>query len=103
MPAVIALAARHIRADDHAIPLAERHALKVRVLSIPTNRRDRSDILMSLNDRKFERAAAVLRGVTLKRVLVRSADPGHFDANQHTTNSRFRQRVFAYLVLPGFY
>ena len=48
MPAVITLAARHIRANDHAISLAQRYSFEVRVLSIPTNRRDRSDIFMSL-------------------------------------------------------
>ena len=79
-----------------------RRAFEVRILAVSADRRSRSDILIPLNNRKFQLAAALLRGVTLKSVLVRSANPGHFHANQHTS-SRFRQRVFAYLVLPGFY
>jgi hypothetical protein len=91
------------RAHHHAISLAQLDAFEVRVLSVAADRRNRSDVLMPMNNRKFQLAAALLRGVILKRVLVRAANPGHFHANQHTPSSRFRQRVFAHLVPPGFH
>src|SRR5277367_1338668 len=91
MPTVVALAARYVRADHHAISLAQRYSIEVRILSVPADGRNRSDVLVPLNDRKFQLAAAVLRGVTLKRVLIRSADAGHRHFDQDATGSRFRQ------------
>lgn len=103
VPAVIALTAGDISADHHAIALAERYAFEVRVLPVAADRRDRAYVFMSLDDGELQRAIAVLCGVTLKRVLIRSADSGHLHFDQHATGSRVRQRIFSNLVLPGFY
>ena len=101
VPAVIALTAGDISSDHNAIALAQRYTFEVRVFPVAADRRDRADVFMSLDDRELERAIAVLSGVTLKRVFIRSADSGHFHFDQHATGSRVRQRIFPNFVLPG--
>jgi len=79
------------------------HAFEVGVRFFPTNPRDSADVFVSLNDREFQRAVAVLRGVALKRVFVRPANPGHFHFDQNASASRFRHWIFPNFVLPGSY
>ena len=75
MPAVVTLPAGNIRADYYAIALTQWNSFEVGVRPPAANRRDSADVFVSLNDWKFQCAVAVLRGVTLKGVLVRPADP----------------------------
>jgi hypothetical protein len=56
-----------------------------------------------LNDREFKRAIAVLCGVTLKSMFIRSANPGHFHFDQNAAGSGLWQRIFSYFVMTRFY
>src|SRR5579862_64288 len=103
VPAVVTLPAGNIRADYYAIALTQWDSFEVGVGFFPANRGNRADVLVSLNDGEFKRAIAVLRGVALKRVLVGSADSGHFHLDKHAPGSRLRQRIFPNFVLPGLY
>src|SRR5580704_5778792 len=77
VPAVVALAAGHIGANNDSISHPQRDSFEVGVLSVSSNRSDRSNVFVALNDREFQFSAAVLRGVALKSVFVCSADAGH--------------------------
>jgi len=101
VPAVVALAAGDVGANDHSISHPQVDSFEVGVLSVSANRSDGSDIFMALNNWKFQFPAAVLRGVTLKRVLVRSANAGHLHFDDNTTRRRFRQGIFSDLIMPG--
>ena len=100
MTAVVAFPAANVGADNDAIAHAQRDSLKVSVFAVSSDGRNRTDVLVPLDDRKFQFAAAVLRGVALKGVLVRSANTGQFHLHQNATGCRFRQRIFPDFVSP---
>ena len=83
--AVIAFAATYVCTNHNAVANFQRNSLEVRVSPVSAYRRNRSDVLVSLNYREFQLFVSILGGVTLKRVLVRAADAGHFHFHQYTT------------------
>ncbi len=103
MTAVIALAAAHVGSHHDAVAHLQRNSFEIYVVALASNGRNRADILVPLNDGKFQRTPAVLRRVALKRVFVRSANPGQFHLDQNTARLRLRQRILAQLVMPWFH
>jgi hypothetical protein len=100
--AVVALAAANVGADNYAVTDAQRDPLKIGVIAVSSDGRNGANILVALDDREFQLAAAVLRGIALKGVLVRSANTGQFHFDQDATCSRFRQWIFLYFILTWF-
>jgi hypothetical protein len=102
VPAVVTLPAGNIRADYYAIALTQWDSFEVGVGFFPANRGNRADVLVSLNDGEFKRAIAVLRGVALKRVLVGSADSGHFHLDRHAPGAGSGNGYSRISYCPGF-
>ena len=104
-PAVVALAADDVGADDDAVPDLERLAVEVRVrppAARRADRRHRADVLVALDDRERDLlrglGAGVLRRVALVRVLVRPADARERHPHDDAARGRIRHRVVADLV-----
>src|SRR6267154_6012139 len=106
VPAVVTGAAAHIRADDHPFAHLQWNPFEIEGASVSSNGRNRSHVLVALNDRKpnlpRDSVSSVLTGIPLIGVLVRTANSRDLYFDQHAPGRRVGQRILSEFVPPGF-